>query len=105
MKFAGAHVSIAGGVENAPLNAAAIGATAFAMFTKNQRQWNAAPITEASAAAFIMSASNAPQPLTPSLFCFKQGRQFGDYIARKKRNFTKFQGRCISRVSVDSYSL
>ena len=52
MKFAGAHVSIAGGVENAPLNAAAIGATAFAMFTKNQRQWNAAPITEASAAAF-----------------------------------------------------
>ena len=52
MKFAGAHVSIAGGVENAPLNAAAIGATAFAMFTKNQRQWNAAPITEASAATF-----------------------------------------------------
>ncbi|MBQ7403402.1 MAG: deoxyribonuclease IV [Lentisphaeria bacterium] len=52
MKFAGAHVSIAGGVENAPLNAAAIGATAFAMFTKNQRQWNAPPISEASAAAF-----------------------------------------------------
>ena len=52
MKFAGAHVSIAGGVENAPLNAAAIGATAFAMFTKNQRQWNAPPISESSAAAF-----------------------------------------------------
>ena len=52
MKFAGAHVSIAGGVENAPLNAAAIGATAFAMFTKNQRQWTAPPISEASAAAF-----------------------------------------------------
>ena len=52
MKFAGAHVSIAGGVENAPLNAAAIGATAFAMFTKNQRQWSAPPISEASAAAF-----------------------------------------------------
>jgi deoxyribonuclease IV len=39
MKRVGAHVSIAGGVENAPLNAAAIGAKAFAMFTKNQRQW------------------------------------------------------------------
>ena len=39
MKYIGAHVSIAGGVENAPLNAAAIGAKAFAMFTKNQRQW------------------------------------------------------------------
>ncbi len=38
MKYVGAHVSISGGVENAPLNAAKIGARAFAMFTKNQRQ-------------------------------------------------------------------
>ena len=52
MKYIGAHVSIAGGVENAPLNAGAIGATAFAMFTKNQRQWSAPPISAASAAAF-----------------------------------------------------
>ena len=43
MKFIGAHVSIAGGVENAPLNAANIGANAFAMFVKNQRQWEAKP--------------------------------------------------------------
>ena len=35
MKYIGAHVSAAGGVENAPLNAAAIEATAFAVFTKN----------------------------------------------------------------------
>jgi len=52
MKLIGAHVSIAGGVENAPLNARAVGATAFAMFTKNQRQWNAPPCTESSIAAF-----------------------------------------------------
>ena len=39
MKFIGAHVSAAGGVENAPVNAHAIGAKAFALFTKNQRQW------------------------------------------------------------------
>lgn len=52
MKFAGPHVSISGGVENAPLNAAALGATAFAMFTKNQRQWSAPPISPESAAAF-----------------------------------------------------
>ncbi len=44
-KFVGAHVSIAGGVENAPLNAADIGASAFALFTKNQRQWKAKPLT------------------------------------------------------------
>lgn len=43
MKYIGAHISTAGGVENAPLNAAAIGAKAFALFTKNQRQWSAPP--------------------------------------------------------------
>lgn len=41
----GAHVSISGGVENAPLNALAIGADAFAMFVKNQRQWSAKPLS------------------------------------------------------------
>jgi deoxyribonuclease-4 len=38
-KFVGAHVSASGGVDNAPLNAMNIGAKAFAVFTKNQRQW------------------------------------------------------------------
>jgi deoxyribonuclease-4 len=40
-KFVGAHTSAAGGVFNAPLNATKIGAKAFALFTKNQRQWKA----------------------------------------------------------------
>lgn len=44
-KYIGAHVSASGGVENAPLNAMEIGATAFALFTKNQRQWQAKPLT------------------------------------------------------------
>ena len=52
MKFIGAHVSAAGGVENAPVNAHEIGATAFALFTKNQRQWVAKPLTDESIAAF-----------------------------------------------------
>ena len=52
MKYIGAHVSIAGGVENAPLNADRIGAKAFAMFTKNQRQWMAKPLTKESISAF-----------------------------------------------------
>jgi deoxyribonuclease-4 len=52
MKFVGAHVSAAGGVENAPLNAVKIGANAFALFTKNQRQWQAKPLTDESIAAF-----------------------------------------------------
>jgi len=45
MKRVGAHVSAGGGVENAPLNAKAIDAKAFALFTKNQRQWKAKPFT------------------------------------------------------------
>jgi len=52
MKFVGAHVSISGGVENAPVNAFAIGAKAFALFTKNQRQWAAKPLSQESIKAF-----------------------------------------------------
>lgn len=47
-KFVGAHVSASGGVENAPLHAMEIGATAFALFTKNQRQWHSSPLTHKS---------------------------------------------------------
>ncbi|NLC49105.1 MAG: deoxyribonuclease IV [Bacteroidales bacterium] len=51
-KYIGAHISAAGGVENAPVNAHNIGAKAFAFFTKNQRQWKAAPLTEESIQLF-----------------------------------------------------
>ena len=52
MKFVGAHVSASGGVDNAPLNAMAIGAKAFALFTKNQRQWVAKPLEQKTIDAF-----------------------------------------------------
>lgn len=52
MKYIGAHISASGGVENAPVNAHNIGATAFALFTKNQRQWLAAPLTKKSIELF-----------------------------------------------------
>lgn len=52
MKFIGAHVSASGGVEAAPVNAHEIGANAFALFTKNQRQWVAKPLTAASIELF-----------------------------------------------------
>lgn len=51
-KYIGAHVSASGGVENAPLNAVEIGANAFALFTKNQRQWVAKPLTDESIRLF-----------------------------------------------------
>ncbi len=59
MKRVGAHVSISGGVENAPLNARQIGAKAFAMFTRNQRQWHSAPLSPNAAAAFRNNCAEA----------------------------------------------
>lgn len=52
MKYIGAHVSASGGVEFAPVNAHEIGANAFALFTKNQRQWVSKPLTEESIRLF-----------------------------------------------------
>jgi deoxyribonuclease-4 len=52
MKYLGAHVSAEGGVENAPVNAKKIGATAFAFFTKNQRRWDSPPLSAKNIALF-----------------------------------------------------
>ncbi len=68
MKRVGAHVSTSGGVENAPLNAEAIGAKAFAMFTKNQRQWQAKPYSEKSIREFTENLTRsgiAPEHVLP----------------------------------------
>jgi deoxyribonuclease-4 len=68
MKRVGAHVSIAGGVENAPLHARNIGAKAFAMFTKNQRQWSAPQLTSSSIDAFRKNCDDgglSPQHILP----------------------------------------
>jgi probable endonuclease 4 len=59
MRFIGAHVSAAGGVQNAPLNAQNIGANAFALFVKNQRQWSAKPLEDAAVEAFKQNLSAA----------------------------------------------
>ncbi|KAG5721532.1 putative endonuclease 4 [Termitomyces sp. T112] len=48
----GAHVSASGGVENTIINAAEIGANAFALFLKSQRKWTSPPLTSESIAAF-----------------------------------------------------
>ncbi|HEX3020477.1 MAG TPA: deoxyribonuclease IV [Chitinispirillaceae bacterium] len=64
MKLIGPHVSIAGGVQNAPLNAKALGATAFGMFTKNQRRWDAPPLDDKTIDSFKKNLNDtgfAPQ--------------------------------------------
>lgn len=52
MKFIGAHVAVDGGVASAPLNAAAIGAKAFAMFTRNPSRWKSEPLLPSEIEAF-----------------------------------------------------
>ncbi len=67
-KYIGAHVSASGGVENAPLNAKEIGATAFALFTKNQRQWASRPLTPEDIENFknnCREAGYAPHQILP----------------------------------------
>ena len=67
-KFVGAHVSTAGGVEQAPRNAQAIGASAFALFVKPQRQWKAPPLKPAAIAAFsdgLAAAGISPRHVLP----------------------------------------
>lgn len=46
MLLLGAHVSTSGGVQQAPLNGEALGCTAIQLFTKNQRQWAAPPLSD-----------------------------------------------------------
>jgi deoxyribonuclease IV len=63
-KTIGAHVSASGGVQNAPENARAIGADAFALFTKNQRQWVASPLGNENIRAFKENCEGSFQPGT-----------------------------------------
>lgn len=68
MRYIGAHVSASGGVAKAVTNAHAIGATGFALFTKNQRQWVAKPIPSEELATFRISANElgySPKGILP----------------------------------------
>lgn len=68
MKRVGAHVSVSGGVENAPLRAMEIGARAFALFTKNQRQWHARPYSDEQIQQFKLNMEQGgfrPQDVLP----------------------------------------
>ena len=92
MKRVGAHVSIAGGVENAPLNAQAIGAKAFAMFTRNQRQWHSAPLSQASIEAFQRNCEEAgflPGHILPhDSYLINLGAPDDDKLEKSRQAFT-----------------
>ncbi|MCW8888084.1 MAG: deoxyribonuclease IV [Gammaproteobacteria bacterium] len=98
MKRVGAHVSAAGGVENAPLNAQKIGAKAFALFTKSQRQWAAKPLTEKSIEAFkanLKEVGIAPEHVLPhDSYLINLGHPEPEGIEKSRNAFIDEMQRC-----------
>lgn len=98
MKYIGAHVSASGGVENAPVNANAIGANAFALFTKNQRQWVSKPLTEKSINLFKENCSKfeiKPEHILPhDSYLINLGHPENEGIEKSRAAFLDEMKRC-----------
>jgi len=98
MKLIGAHVSAAGGVENAPLNAHKIGANAFALFTKNQRQWVAKPLSPKSIDAFRKNCEEfgffASSILPHDSYLINLGHPEKDALEKSRTAFVDEMQRC-----------
>jgi len=98
MKLIGAHISAAGGVENAPKNAADINATAFALFTKNQKQWFAPALSATSIEAFkkicaeLGFAANAILP--HDSYLINLGHPTDEGLQKSRTSFTDEMKRC-----------
>lgn len=104
MKYFGAHVSASGGIENAVKNAQDIGATAFALFTKNQRQWLAPTLTEAQIATFKAAMSEAgyeaKQILPHDSYLINLGHPDEDGLDKSRESFVEEMRRC-ERLGLD----
>lgn len=98
MKYIGAHVSISGGVENAPENARAIGATGFALFTKNQRQWFAPELSLQSIKAFRERCAEYGYPpasiLPHDSYLINLGNPDPEALAKSRESFIGELNRC-----------
>lgn len=98
MKYIGAHVSASGGVENAIKNAKEIGATAFALFTKNQRQWIAPELTPSQITLFrdLMAKEgfSASQILPHDSYLINLGHPDSDGLEKSRDSFFEEMRRC-----------
>lgn len=98
MKYIGAHVSASGGLENAPRNARAIGATGFALFTKNQRQWTAPPLTAPQIDAFrraMQECGYTPDAVLPhDSYLINLGHPDNDALDKSRASFLLELRRC-----------
>ncbi len=96
--YIGAHVSAAGGVENAPLNAEKLGANAFAFFTKNQRRWDAKPLTAKSITLFkerCVALGFSPEQILPhDSYLINLGHPENDALSKSRVVFVDEILRC-----------
>jgi deoxyribonuclease-4 len=98
MKYIGAHVSASGGVENAPVNAHEIGAKAFALFTRNQRQWKSSPLTKNSIKLFKENCEKfgfKPEHILPhDSYLINLGHPEEEGLAKSREAFLDEMTRC-----------
>jgi deoxyribonuclease IV len=98
MKYLGAHVSAAGGVENAPVNANYIGARAFALFTKNQRQWFSGPLSKSSIKLFRENCEKfdySPFQILPhDSYLINLGHPEKEPLEKSRKSFLDEMQRC-----------
>lgn len=98
MKHIGPHVSASGGVENAPQAAYELGANAFALFTKNQRQWKSAPISSKSIDLFKERcekyAISADYILPHDSYLINLGQPNDEQLAKSREAFLDEMQRC-----------
>ncbi|WP_027858890.1 deoxyribonuclease IV [Marinobacterium jannaschii] len=96
--YVGAHVSAAGGVENAPLNAKRLGANAFALFTKNQRRWEAKPLTSRNIKAFKENCARlgfeSAQILPHDSYLINLGHPEAEPLEKSRHAFIDEMQRC-----------
>ena len=97
-KYIGAHVSAAGGLEQAPLRAQEIGATGFALFTKNQRQWFSKALTGDEIDRFKAACATAgyrPESILPhDSYLINLGHPEDEGLAKSRAAFTDEMRRC-----------
>lgn len=98
MKYIGAHVSVDGGVSNAPLRAAEMNMKAFALFTRNPSRWKAAPISPKEADAFrnnCLRFGFTPEVILPhDSFLINLGAPDKDKLALSREAFLDEMRRC-----------
>ncbi|MCM5703606.1 deoxyribonuclease IV [Larsenimonas salina] len=96
--FVGAHVSAAGGVEHAVERAHELNATAFALFTKNQRQWVGKPLTDDNIERFKANCARlgyTPDQILPhDSYLINLGHPEADKLEKSRAAFLDELQRC-----------